>query len=68
MPWHSQLKAESHPAPCAQLMFSHPDDPESVKTARAVEVAQIRRWVEQKAAQAQQRRAVHLGMRPDAWQ
>jgi lysosomal Pro-X carboxypeptidase len=29
------------------LMFSHPDDPDSVKWARDVELTHIRRWIAQ---------------------
>merc|ERR1711920_287275 len=34
------------------LMFSDPRDPESVKTVRKVELLNIQRWIEQKAAVA----------------
>ena len=32
------------------LMFSHPNDPPSVRAARAFELASIRRWVSEFAA------------------
>jgi len=39
------------------LMFSHPDDPESVRATRRLELAHIRRWIEAYPAGARPARA-----------
>lgn len=47
------------------LMFSHPDDPEDVKQARAMELAEIAAWIQQ-AKQQQQQPATTTTMRMEA--
>lgn len=43
--YHTQQHTQSHTKHAVDLMFSHPEDSEGIKSARQAILAEVRRWV-----------------------